>query len=149
MKNTNNTIILLFFLLMGGLVCAFSELPKDYWWLLETTQEVSAYTETGNFYWKVTFPDQVKDLDGQKITLKGYFYTYKDTSITLLTKNKQPFYGCSADPKVTMIELSHPQELSFQLGKKYVVEGVLKLNHHFHDSDSYTFPYRLTEVKVL
>jgi hypothetical protein len=149
MKLANLTVVLVFSLLMGGLVSSFSELPKDYWWLLETTKEESAYTQTGDFYWKITFPDQVKDLDGQKITLKGYFYTYKDTSITLLTKNKQPFYGCSADPKITMIELNNAQKLAFKLGKKYTLEGVLKLNHHFEDSDSYTFPYRLTEVKIL
>lgn len=149
MKFVNPTVVLVFSLLIGGLVSSFSELPKDYWWLLETTKEESAYTQTGDFYWKITFPDQVKDLDGQKITLKGYFYTYKDTSITLLTKNKQPFYGCSADPKITMIELNNAQKLAFKLGKKYTIEGGLKLNHHFEDSDSYTFPYRLTEVKIL
>lgn len=149
MKYTNRILVLIFSLLIGAGFCSFSELPKDYWWLLETTKEESAYTPTGDFYWKVTFPDQVKDLDGQKITLKGYFYTYKDTSITLLTKNKQPFYGCSADPKITMIELDDAQKLIFKLGKKYRIEGVLKLNHHFHDSNSYTFPYRLTEVTIL
>lgn len=149
MKQINTIIIKVFLLLIGGLICSFSELPKDYWWLLETTKEESAYTETGNFYWKVTFPEQVKSLDGQKITLKGYFYTYKDTSITLLTKNKQPFYGCSADPKITMIELSDAQKLNFKLGKCYRIEGVLKLNHYFHDSNSYTFPFRLIEVKIL
>lgn len=149
MKCINRVAVFVFFLLMGGLVCSFSELPKDYWWLLETTKEESAYNKAGNFYWKVTFPDQVKDLDGQKISLKGYFYTYKDTSITLLTKNKQPFYGCSADPKITMIELTNAQKLVFKLGKRYRIEGVLRLNHHFHDADSYTFPYRLTEVKIL
>ena len=149
MKSINQAVVFVFILLFCGLVCSFAELPKDYWWLLETTKEESAYTQTGDFYWKVTFPDQVKDLDGQKINLKGYFYTYKDTSITLLTKNKQPFYGCSADPKITMIELNDAQKLAFKLGKKYTIEGVLKLNHQFHASDSYTFPYRLTEVKIL
>lgn len=136
-------------LLFVTLFWSFNELPKDYWWLLETTKEESAYTDEGDFYWRVTFPEQVKDLDGKKITLKGYFYVYQDTSITLFTKNKQPFYGCSADPKISMIELTDAQKLMFQLGKKYRIEGVLRLNHHFHDANSYTFPYRLTEVKML
>ncbi len=135
-------------LMLGG-ICSFKKLPKDYWWLLETTREESAYTTTGDFYWKITFSDQVKQWDGKKISLKGYFYTYKDTSITLLTKNKQPFYGCSADPKITMIELNDAQKLVFELGKRYKIEGVLELNHAFHDSNSYTFPYRLTNVKIL
>lgn len=135
-------------LAMSCLFFSFSDAPKDDWWILGTTTEESAYDEKGSFYWKVTFSDRVKKLAGKKIVLKGYFYNYQDTSITLFTKNKQPFYGCSADPKITMIELKGAKDLEFKLNKRYQIEGVLELNESFHEAIGYTFPYRITQVKI-
>lgn len=135
-------------LLLVSVCFSFSFYPKDDWWILGTTTEESAYDDDGSFYWKVTFSDKVKKLAGKKIVLKGYFYSYQDTSITLFTKNKQPFYGCSADPKITMIELKGVENMAIKLNKRYQLEGILELNESFHESDSYTFPYRITQVKI-
>ena len=143
----NNSILLALFISLS--LYSFDLLPKDYWWILETTSELSAYDEeTKEFYWQINFSEQVKKLDGQKITLKGYFYNYQDTAITLFTKNKQPFYGCGADPKVMMVEIKELQNLDFKPNKRYTIEGVLQLNQCFHQTTSYTFPYRITDLRL-
>lgn len=76
------------------------------------------------------FSEPIKALDGQKITIKGYFLDI-DPSGTIFVLSNAPMascFFCGAGGPETIMELKFPKKPDFKMDDIVKVTGTLKLN---------------------
>lgn len=98
--------------------------------LANVTFDEKYYPQYSQFFLSPTFSDSVKALEGQEITLKGYFLSLDPTGeIYILSKGPMSScFFCGVGGPETAVELHFISKPPFKTDDIITVTGVLKLN---------------------
>jgi len=130
--------IMMFLLLIEGTVYGqhvldWTDLSKEISWQLPSPETI--FPE----FQKATFSPKIKALEGQQVTIMGYFLVLDGKqSVYLLSKNPMAScFFCGNGGAETIVELHFTKKPSFEMDDFLSVEGTLRLNENDPNSSYY------------
>lgn len=117
------------------------------WPLLAGVEYVYSYKKDVN-QWanKATFSEELKQLDGQRVQLKGYVLTL-DMHGDMLVLSEYPFSGCffcGGAGQESVVELQMKKKKRFKNDDFRTIEGTFRLN-----TTEFELSYVLEDAKVV
>lgn len=141
MKNKIFTL----FLLISSLTC-FSQQEINWHDLSKVTFTDKYFEEYKDYFQFPTFSTSIKELEGKRITLKGYFLDIiQAENVFILSKGPMSScYFCGEGGPETAVEIHYVNTKKFKTDDLVSITGTLKLN----SSDVMHFNYILSDCKV-
>lgn len=123
---------LLFFLIFFGFSCIQAQTKITWKTLSDVSFEEKYYEEEGGYFLFPTFGEQLKELEGKEVYLKGYILAI-DPEVGYYLLSSNPYASCffcgNAGPE-TVVELIYESRQSeLKMDQLITIKGKLKLNN--------------------